>query len=96
MTFFLFIIAPVLSYDEFIDDVVLYENYLICIFMNKTVKSEEKRGKNISIARFWIGYKISILYPWDKFSRLSVFSEGLFEIVSSAMKTKNNNNICMM
>ena len=35
-----FSIEPVISYDELIDDLVLYENNLICIFMNinKTVK----------------------------------------------------------
>ena len=33
-TFFLFNIEPVISYDEFIGDVVLFENYLIRIFMN--------------------------------------------------------------
>ena len=38
--FFLFNIEKVISYDEFIDDVVLYENNRICIFMTiyKTVK----------------------------------------------------------
>ena len=44
-----------ISYDEFIDDMVIYENYLICIFMNInkfTVKSEENRGKN------YIHYKV--------------------------------------
>ena len=73
-------IEPVISYDEFIDDLVLYKNHLICIFMNinKTVRKWGKNvRKTISIARYWIGYKIqSILHPWDKFSRLIVFSEG--------------------
>ena len=46
-TFFLFNIDLVISYDEFIGDVVLFENYLIRIFMNinKTVKKWEKREK---------------------------------------------------
>ena len=59
-TFFLFNIEPVMSYDEFIGDVVLFENYLIRIFMNihKTVKKWEKTRENISIAMYWIGYKM--------------------------------------
>ena len=50
--FFILTIDPVSSFDEIIDDVVLYENYLICIFMdvNKAFKNEEKLVKNISIS----------------------------------------------
>ena len=29
-----FVIEPVISYGKFIDDLGLYEHYLICIFMN--------------------------------------------------------------
>ena len=44
-----YFIEPVISYDELIDDLVLYENYLICIFMtiNKTVKDEEKTREKL-------------------------------------------------
>ena len=44
-----FVIEPVILYDKFIDDLGLYENYLICIFMNipiKMSKNEEYTGKN--------------------------------------------------
>ena len=30
----LFLVEPVILYDKCIDDLGLYENYLICIFMN--------------------------------------------------------------
>ena len=40
-----FVVESVISYDEFIDDLVLYENYLICILMNinKTAKTCGKK-----------------------------------------------------
>ena len=43
-----FVIEPVISNDEFVDDLVLYENYLISYswILIKLSKSEDKRGKN--------------------------------------------------
>ena len=57
-----YFIDPVKSNDKFIDIMGLYENNLICIFMNinKNVENLEgkKEGKTMDIARFWMGYKI--------------------------------------
>ena len=58
MPFRHFVIEPVILYDKFIDDLGLYENYLICIFMNKISKMRKNKGKTISIARIWIGYEV--------------------------------------
>ena len=65
-----FVVDPVKSNDKFIDIMGLYENNLICIFMNINKNVEnlkgKKRGKTMVIARFWMGYKISWLPVWSE------------------------------
>ena len=64
-----FVIEPVISYDKFIDDLVLYENYPSCIFMkiNKNVKKWGKTWEK-SISLQGIEYVIRpILHPWTDY-----------------------------
>ena len=72
-----FVIEPVVLYEKSIDYQVLYESYHICIFMkiNKNVKSEEKRGKTISIARYRIYYKTYLASLRQSIKAISVIRE---------------------
>ena len=83
-------IEPVKLYDKSFENLVLYEKYLICIFMkiNKNVKDEEKLGKTMSIARYCICYKTYLAFPGQSLKAVSVV-RGTFvihKILSSAKK----------
>ena len=66
---------PIISYDKFIDDMGLNENYHLCIFMNinKMSKVEEKRGEMyIAIACYFMRYKIYLASLKPTFTAASV------------------------
>ena len=63
-----------ISYDKFIDYLVLYKECLICIFKKliQMSESEEKRGKTISIAKYCIRYKAYIAFQGQILKAVSV------------------------
>ena len=71
------------------------ENNLIYIFMNvkKKSKIEDKRGKTIVIARFWVSYNIHNYIPETNFHGCQC---GQRDHLNAIKVVLNNEHICMM
>ena len=92
--FFLFNIEPVISYDEFIGDVVLFENYLIRIFMNihKTVKKWEKtREKTYPLQGIGKVIRCNLsCIPGINSQDCQYFSEGHINVIKCCPQQRKN------